>query len=92
MITLLGDFGVSDAKVRVGMDASAAIGMAQRNGLNKVRHVEVDVLWLQEQAVRKMRPITKIPGPWQVQDGHMVFTEDADFVILEAGAGVDSCC
>ena len=31
------------------MDASAAIGMAQRVGLNKVRHIEVDVLWLQEQ-------------------------------------------
>ena len=44
IITLLGDFGMTGAMVRMGMDASAAIGMAQRTGLNKVRHVEVDVL------------------------------------------------
>ena len=44
MATLLSDFGVVDPRVSVGMDASAAIGIAQRNGLNKVRHIEVDVL------------------------------------------------
>ena len=46
---LLSDFGVSDPSVVIGMDSSAAIGMVQRVGLNKVRHIEVDVLWLQEQ-------------------------------------------
>ena len=46
ILTLLKDFGVHRAKVYRGMDASAAIGMAQRTGLNKVRHVEVDVLWI----------------------------------------------
>ena len=45
--TLLTDFGVKDPKVSIGMDANAAIGMVQRTGLNKVRHVEVDVLWIQ---------------------------------------------
>ena len=53
MATLLTDFGVAEPKVSIGMDASAAIGMAQRTGLNKVRHVEVDVLWLQEQQARR---------------------------------------
>ena len=62
MATLLSDFGVVDPRVSVGMDASAAIGMAQRTGLNKVRHVEVDVLWLQEQQARRLLPITKVPG------------------------------
>ena len=42
--TLLSDFAVSDPRVAIGMDASSAIGMAQRVGLNKVRHIEVDVL------------------------------------------------
>ena len=60
IITLLKDFGMHSVKVRLGMDASAAIGMAQRTGLNKVRHVEVDVLWIQEQVVRRMLPIGKI--------------------------------
>ena len=63
MATLLSDFGAVDPRVSIGMDASAAIGIAQRNGLNKVRHVEVDILWLQEQMARRILPIGKIPGP-----------------------------
>ena len=51
MVTLLSDFGISDAKVSIGMDANAAMEMAQRVGLQKDRHVEVDVLWIQEQQV-----------------------------------------
>ena len=68
MATLLTDFGVAEPKVSIGMDASAAIGMAQRTGLNKVRHVEVDVLWLQEQQARRLLPITKIPRPQNPSD------------------------
>ena len=34
------------------VDASAAIGVAQRNGLRKIRHLDTQSLWLQE-AVRK---------------------------------------
>ena len=68
MITFLGDFGVQGARVRIGMDASAASGMAQRTGLNKVRHVEVDVLWIQEQLARRMLPISKVPGPQNPPD------------------------
>jgi hypothetical protein len=58
ILTLLKDFVLHFAKVRLGMDASAAIGIAQRKGLNTVRHVEVDVLWIQEQAARRMLPIS----------------------------------
>ena len=80
MITLLGDFGCKNAKVRVGMDASAAIGMAQRTGLNKVRHVEVDVLWIQEQVARRMLPITKIPGPRNPSD---LCTKNVSVALME---------
>ena len=41
--TLLEDFGFDGVKVIVGMDANAAIGIVQRRGLNKLRHVELDV-------------------------------------------------
>ena len=54
--TLLSDFGMREPKVSIGMDASAAIGMTQRTGLNQVRHVEVDVLWIQEQQARRLLP------------------------------------
>ena len=57
-----------NAKVRLGMGASAAIGTAQRTGSNNVRHVEADVLWIQEHVARRMLPIRKIPGPRKLCD------------------------
>ena len=84
MITLLKDLGIKDAKVRIGMDASAAIGMAQRTGLNKVRHVEVDVLWIQEQLARRMLPIAKIPGPRNPSD---LCTKNVGVALLEQYLG-----
>ena len=57
--TLLEDFGVGGVKVRVGRGANAAIGIVQRRGLNKLRHVELDVLWVQEQQARQVLPFRK---------------------------------
>ena len=34
--------------VGVYIDASAAIGMAQRLGMGKVRHIDVGMLWVQQ--------------------------------------------
>ena len=62
------------------MDASAAIGMAQRAGLIKVRHIEVDVLWLQEQMARRLLPIVKIPGPRNPSD---LCTKNVPVALLE---------
>ena len=59
--TLFKDLGC-DVKVRVHIDASAAKGMVERRGLSKVRHLDVDVLWLQEQQARRLLPLEKIPG------------------------------
>ena len=50
------DFGEAGLKVRVGMDATAAMGIVQRRCLSKFRHVEVDVLWVQEQQARRLMP------------------------------------
>ena len=47
------DFGEAGLKVRFGMDATAAMGIVQRRGLSKLRHAEVDVLWVQEQQARR---------------------------------------
>ena len=66
--TLLEDFGMPGVKVRVGMDANAAMGIVQRRGLNKWRHVEVDVLWIQEQQARRLLPLRKVPGPQNPSD------------------------
>ena len=50
------------------MDADAAIGIVQRRGLNKLRHVELDVLWIQEQQARRLLPLRKVPGPRNPSD------------------------
>ena len=46
LITLCRDLGTT-MKIRVHLDANAAKGMVEREGIGKVRHLEVDVLWLQ---------------------------------------------
>ena len=49
--TLMADFG-QEIGARVHIDASAAKSIIEREGLDKVRHIEVNVLWLQEQELR----------------------------------------
>ena len=61
MTTLLEDLGFA-ALVKVHLDANAAEGQVERRGLPKVRHIEVDHLWLQEQQARRMLPLEKVDG------------------------------
>ena len=44
----------------VGMDASAAIGISNRVGSGKVRHIEVNQLWLQEKVGQKSIILNKV--------------------------------
>ena len=48
--------------VKVHTDASAAIGIARRRGLGKVRHLDVTDLWVQEKVRSKAVDLQKIPG------------------------------
>ena len=68
MSSLLGGFGVEDTRVRLHVDASAAIGMVERRGLSKVRHIEVDLLWIQGQQARRLLPLRKVLGTKNVAD------------------------
>ena len=49
-------------QVQIHLDASAAKGIIERQGLQKIRHIEVDLLWLQEMQARRILPIQKIKG------------------------------
>ena len=44
--SVIKDLGI-DIKLQVLTDSSAAKGIASRRGLGKVRHIEVNQLWLQ---------------------------------------------
>jgi hypothetical protein len=61
MRSLCADLG-SDFGIRLELDATAAKGILDRQGLAKVRHIDVNYLWLQEQCAKKMVPLVKIPG------------------------------
>ena len=43
-------------------DSSAAKGISSRRGLGKVRHIELNELWLQEQVARGRVAVRKIRG------------------------------
>ena len=54
LLTLLKDVGMDVVDLRVHVDAFAAKSIVEREGLGKARHIEVDLLWIQEQRLRRM--------------------------------------
>ena len=61
MTSLLQDMGIQ-VKMQMRLDEAAAKGIVERKGLTKVRHLDVNVLWLQETCARRDIPLHKIPG------------------------------
>ena len=55
-------------KVMVHVDASAAIGIAQRKGLGKIRHLDVQSLWIQDALRQRRMNISKVPGAGNPSD------------------------
>ena len=53
LISLSADMGLV-FKVRLHIDAAAALGIIERRGAGGVRHLEVGTLWLREQQLRKV--------------------------------------
>ena len=60
-ITLMADMGVQ-VKATVHTDASAAIGIARRAGLGKLRHLNVRYLWLQHELQSPELTLHKVHG------------------------------
>ena len=60
-ITLLADLG-AEVKATVHTDATAAIGIARRAGLGKLRHLNVRYLWLQQELQGTEMTLHKVHG------------------------------
>ena len=58
---LLQDLGIH-AELRVWTDSSAAIGIAGRQGLGKLRHLDTHTLWLQQAVRSKRLELKKVLG------------------------------
>ena len=65
--SMLADLGV-DLRVRLRTDASAAKGIASRRGLGKIRHIEVNQLWLQEKVNAGDIEVMKVKGDGNLAD------------------------
>ena len=61
LMALARDLGVS-LEATVNTDASAALGIIQRQGLGKLRHVSTQFLWVQEKVRANEFDIAKIAG------------------------------
>ena len=65
--TLCHDIGWN-LDIRLELDATAAKGILDRQGISKVRHIDVNCLWLQEQAAKRLVLLVKIPGEINTAD------------------------
>ena len=61
MISLAADFGINFGG-KVHSDASAAIGIASRQGVGKIRHLNVRFLWIQDKVRNGELRLEKVPG------------------------------
>ena len=59
-VALAQDLGI-DLHVRLHVDAVAAPRILERQGVGRVRHLDIGVLWLQEQQLRR---IVEIQTSW----------------------------
>ena len=61
MVALAADLGVA-IEARLHTDASATLGIVQRQGLGKLRHIGVQYLWLQERVRDGSMVVKKVAG------------------------------
>ena len=54
--------------VRAWSDSSAALGIASRSGLGKIRHLETHTLWLQEKVRTGTITVKKVRGEVNLAD------------------------
>ena len=66
--SMLEDLGVT-LQIRLRTDAAAAKGIASRRGLGKVRHIEVNQLWLQDKVNNGEIQVMKVKGEGNLADG-----------------------
>ena len=77
--SLLRDLGW-ELKIRVLSDATAAIGIARRKGLGKIRHLDCTDLWVQDKIRSKVIELGKVLGADNVAD---ILTKYVDKATLD---------
>ena len=78
MKSIAADYGESLAIV-VLIDASATIGLTNRQGLGRARHIEVNELWAQQKLEDKVFVLKKVMGEHNHAD---ILTKPKDHIAL----------
>ena len=93
MSTLIKDLGGSQLQIQLHPDATAAKGIVERRGLSKIRHVDMNVLWLQEACARKTILMNQVSGEencadlWTKHLGAKVINKNVDKMEMSFEAG-----
>ena len=74
--------------MRLLVDASAAIGIASREGIGRIRHVDVAILWLQQKELKKQLEVLKVAGTENPSD---LLTKHVDRRLCEEHVGRLGC-
>ena len=61
MLAVGRDLGVN-LEARIHSDAAATLGIVQRQGLGKLRHISTQFLWIQDKVRNKQLAVFKVPG------------------------------
>ena len=88
--SLLKDWGVT-RDIVMHTDASAAIGIAMRRGVGKVRHIEVHQLWLQDRIGRGDIRVIRVEGNENPADALTKHVEGYKLEKHARSAGMQAC-
>ena len=68
MQSVFADFGMYNTRLALCSDATAAIGIVDREGLGRVRHLATADLWVQQRVRNGELSVSKWPGKDNVAD------------------------
>ena len=88
IMALLEDFG-KKAKIQFYVNASAALGVAQRHGIGQIRHLQTNCLWVQEKAVTQAIEYIKVHGSLNPAD---INTKNVSRELIDKHVAAMCCC
>ena len=88
MRSMMADLGVK-TKIKVITDATAAKGIAMRNGLGQVSHIETNQLWVQKKVYNKTMAIEKVGGKQNIADALTKPVDQKDLEIHVTGINLE---
>jgi len=77
---MLRDLGV-DLSIELSTDATAAKGIASRKGIGKVRHTEVNQLWLQDKVRNGEITVNRVAGDKNIADALTKSVDSAQLIL-----------